>query len=190
MKARIRLSSVPISDSKYKGSKVKLASWKLIEYIFVYNPLQWSSKIRILALKAYGAKIGAGAIYRPRTRVSFPWNLRIGNNCWIGEGVWIHNQTNVVLGDDVVISQDSFLTTGSHAHLTDMRLTLKPIEIHNGVWLTSRCVVLGGSVIMANALVTPNSVVRNTIPADEIWGSSESAFIMKRTYESDTNSST
>lgn len=98
-------------------------------------------------------------IFRPRTRVKYPWKLCIGDRTWIGEGAWIHNQDAVSIGDDVVISQEAFITTGSHAHRRDMALITRPVVLESGVWVTTRCIVLGGTIIKTSAIITPNSVV-------------------------------
>ncbi|WP_234996434.1 acetyltransferase [Demequina sp. NBRC 110054] len=132
------------------------------------NALQVSSRLRVVVLRAFGAKIGDRVTFRPRTRVKFPWKLEIGDNCWIGEGVWIHNQDEVTIGHDVVISQETMITTGSHSYRRDMALVTKPIRIDEGAWVTSRCLVLGGAHIGRSALVTPMSVVRGVLPANTI----------------------
>ncbi len=142
--------------------------WGIAELLFVTNPLQISSRLRVTVLRRFGADIGDGVIFRPRTRVRFPWKLRIGNDSWIGEGVWIHNQDHVIIGHDVVVSQDTFVTTGSHAHRRDMGLITRPVVIEDGAWVTARCVVLGGAHIGRSALVQPLSVVRGTIPENSI----------------------
>ncbi|MDE0573650.1 acetyltransferase [Demequina sp. B12] len=111
----------------------------------------------------FGASIGTGVVFRPRTRVHSPWNLEIGNDCWIGDGVWFHNQGNIRIGRDVVISQGSFLTTGSHRHATDMGLVVKPITVDDGVWVTSRCMILGGAQVGRSVLVRPMTVVHGNV---------------------------
>ncbi|MBT1596878.1 acetyltransferase [Curtobacterium poinsettiae] len=142
--------------------------WGIVELLFVTNPLQISSRLRVSVLRRFGAEIGEGVIFRPRTRVRFPWKLRIGDDSWIGEGVWIHNQDVVTIGHDVVVSQDTFVTTGSHAHRRDMGLITRPVVIEDGAWVTARCVVLGGAHIGRSALVQPLSVVRGAIPENSI----------------------
>lgn len=142
--------------------------WSACELLFVYNPWQISSGLRVRILRLFGAEIGPGVIFRPRTRVKFPWKLHIGASSWIGEGVWFHNQDHIYVGHDVVISQETFLTTGSHAHRVDMALITRPIRIEDGVWITSRCMVLGGTVVGRSALVEPMSVVSGNVPANSI----------------------
>jgi putative colanic acid biosynthesis acetyltransferase WcaF len=145
--------------------------WAACERLFVTNSWQISSGLRVRVLRAFGAQIGEGVIFRPRTRVSFPWKLRIGDRAWIGEGVWFHNQDFISIGCDVVISQETFLTTGSHAHRTDMALITRPIVVNAGAWVTSRCVVLGGVEIGRSAVVRPLTLVDASVPANVVWGS-------------------
>lgn len=146
--------------------------WGAVEIIFVTNPWQISSSLRIKVLRLFGAEIGEGVIFRPRTRVRFPWKLHIGSRTWIGEGVWFHNQDHVHVGSDVVISQESFLTTGSHAVRLDMGLLTKPIHIEDGAWVTARCTILGGASIGKSAVLTPGTVVKagENIPEGAVFG--------------------
>ena len=105
-------------------------------------------------LRLFGAKIGRDTLIR-NIHVKFPWNLQIGDRCWLGEGVWLHNQDKLTIGADSVISQQSFITTGSHDSKETMDLVTRPVRIGQGVWVTSRCIVLAGVEIGDNAVLTP-----------------------------------
>jgi putative colanic acid biosynthesis acetyltransferase WcaF len=164
----ISLRNAPGERQAWDRSRLVVYLWAVVELVFVTNAWQISSSLRVRALRIFGAEIGRGVIFRPRTRVKFPWKLHIGNDSWIGEGVWIHNQDHVFIGHDVSISQDTFLTTGSHAHRRDMGLLTKPIHVEPGAWITSRCVILGGSHIGRSALVSPLTVVQGTVRAGKI----------------------
>lgn len=159
----IDLSKAPGERAAWSEPSWKIYMWAVCELLFVTNPWQISSALRIRVLRAFGARIGDGVIFRPRTRVKFPWNLEVGARSWIGEGVWFHNQDLISIGHDVVISQETFLTTGSHAHRRDMALITRPIIVKPGAWITSRCMILGGSEIGTSALVAPASVVSGKI---------------------------
>jgi putative colanic acid biosynthesis acetyltransferase WcaF len=167
----INLADAPGEKAAWNRPKTVVYLWAIVELLFVSNPWQISSSLRVSVLNLFGAQIGDGVVFRPRTRVKFPWKLKIGDRSWIGEGVWFHNQDQISVGSDSVVSQETFLTTGSHAHRRDMALITKPIVVGNGVWITSRCVVLGGTKIGDDALIQPHTVVTGTIPANSIWGS-------------------
>ena len=171
----IDLSRAPNARSAWDRSRFTIVAWSIVQSVVVYNPGQLSSRLRVLALRAFGARIGRGVIFRPRTRIHFPWNLTIGENSWIGEGVWIHNQDKVMIGANVVISQETFITTGSHAHRRDMALITRPIAIGDGAWITTRCIVLGGTVVGRSALATPLTLVKGIIPPNAVVSGPECA---------------
>ncbi len=144
--------------------------WGLVELAVLRSALQVSSGLRVAALRRFGATIGEGVLLRPGLRVRFPWKLRIGDHSWIGEDVWLHNQDEVVIGRDVVVSQQTFVTTGTHAFRHDMALATRPVVIEDGAWVTARCTVLAGSRIGRSALVVPCTVVSGQVPAGAMWG--------------------
>ena len=165
----IALRDAPGEGLAWDRPRVVVYLWAILELLFVTNPWQISSSLRVATLKAFGAQIGEGVIFRPRTRVKFPWKLTIGSDSWIGEGVWFHNQDHITVGSNVVISQETMLTTGSHAVRTDMALITRPIVIEDGAWITSRCMVLGGAHVGTSAVIHPMTVVTGSVPAARMW---------------------
>lgn len=176
----INLAEAPGEKTAWDRPKAQVYLWALIELLLVTNPWQISSSIRIRALRLFGAEIGNGVIFRPRTRVKFPWKLHIGDRSWIGEGVWFHNQDHIYIGQDVVLSQEAFLTTGSHAHRRDMALITRPIRIEDGAWVTSRAVILGGATVGRSALVKPLTVVAGTVSPNTIVSGPEAVVVGTR----------
>lgn len=166
----VPLSDAPGAKESWSRPAVVILAWIFVEFILVTNCLQLSSRLRSLALRAFGAKIGKGVILRPRLRVKYPWNLEIGNDSWIGEGVWIHNQNKVLIGHDVCISQEAFITTGSHDFKKDMALVTKPVVIHSGVWVCSRAIVTMGSEIGTSSIIPAGTVVKGAVPPGIVLG--------------------
>jgi putative colanic acid biosynthesis acetyltransferase WcaF len=126
--------------------------------------------VRCAVLRMFGAKIGPGTLIRHRVRIHWPWKLVVGSDTWIGEGAWILNLEPVTIGNDVCISQDALLCTGSHDRRSPtFEFDNAPIRIGDGAWIAARATVLRGTsvgcnaVIGATALVTcdvaPNTVV-------------------------------
>lgn len=166
----IELNDAPGERAAWDRPRVFVYVWAICELLFVTNPWQVSSRLRVRILRIFGAEIGTGVVFRPRTRVKFPWKLHVGANSWIGEGVWIHNQDHVFIGHDCVVSQETFITTGSHAHRTNMALLTRPVRIDNGSWITSRCIVLGGTKVGVSAIIQPGTLVSGVVPDNCIWG--------------------
>ncbi|MDQ0078475.1 putative colanic acid biosynthesis acetyltransferase WcaF [Arthrobacter oryzae] len=176
----VDLSKAPGEQQAWDRPRGMVYLWAIAELLFITNPWQISSGLRVAVLRIFGAKIGANVIFRPRTRVKFPWKLTVGDNAWIGEGVWIHNQNSVLIGANSVLSQEVFVTTGTHAHRVDMGLLTRPVVVCDGAWVTSRCIVLGGSIIGRSSIVTPGTVVRAQIPENTVWGQPEAGPIGRR----------
>jgi len=181
----INLQNAPGERQAWDRPKLVIYLWAIVELLLVTNAWQISSSLRITALRVFGAEIGNGVIFRPRTRVKFPWKLHIGDRSWIGEGVWFHNQDEIYVGHDVTISQETLLTTGSHAHRRDMALLTRPIYVREGAWITSRCMVLGGVTIGRSALIRPNTVVDKSVPANAVFGMTTGTILGERFPHSD-----
>jgi len=165
----ISLADAPGARESWSKPAAVIALWLIVEFLLVSNPLQPSSRLRRLALTSFGAGIGKGVILRQRLRVKFPWNLEIGDNCWIGEGVWIHNQDKVTIGHDVCISQEAFITTGSHDYRNDMALITKPVVIGSGAWVCSRAIITMGSEIGRSAVIPAQALVKGKISANTVY---------------------
>ncbi len=136
--------------------------------------------LRATLLRAFGARIGKRCRLFYPFRVRYPWNLELGDGCWIGENVWFYNQGLISVGSQVCISQGTFLTTGSHELASSMDLRVDPIRIEDGVWVSSMCVVQKGTTLGRSAVVTPLSVVHKSLAAGGIYGGNPCKFLRWR----------
>jgi putative colanic acid biosynthesis acetyltransferase WcaF len=120
---------------------------------------------RTLLLKLWGAKIGQRLVLRKRVKVQFPWNLEIGDDCWIGEEVWFINHVNVKIGSNVCISQRSIICSGGHDYRSEsLEYAHKPIEIKDGAWVCLDAKVLPGVTIGECSVVSAGEIVRKSVP--------------------------
>jgi putative colanic acid biosynthesis acetyltransferase WcaF len=134
--------------------------WYLVNAVLMQNHLNPSSKIKVIALKTFGAKIGKGVILKPGVSVKYPWNLRIGDHTWIGENAWLDSLAPIILKSHVCISQGAYICTGNHDWKdTAFGLIVKPIVIEDGAWVGSRSMVMPGVTIASHSVITAGSVV-------------------------------
>jgi putative colanic acid biosynthesis acetyltransferase WcaF len=120
---------------------------------------------RVLLLVSFRAKVGKGVVIRRGIRVHFPWNLEIGDNCWIGEEVWFINHQKVTIGSNVCISQRSMICSGSHDFRSaSLDYAHKPIEIKDGAWVCLDAKVLPGVTIGECSVVSAGEVARKSVP--------------------------
>jgi putative colanic acid biosynthesis acetyltransferase WcaF len=156
------------------------AVWYLIETCVLDNRLLPFSALRAALLRLFGAKVGRGCRLVHPIRVKAPWNLEMGDDCWIGADVWIYNQAPIRIGSNVCVSQGTFLSAGSHDMRTNMDLHVAPIVIEDGVWISSKCVVQMGVTIGRSAVVTPLSVVHRSLEPEGVYGGNPCRFIRYR----------
>ena len=120
--------------------------------------------LRPVLLRAFGAYVGDRVLIRHRVRVQWPWKLSIGDDVWIGEGAWLLNLERIVIEDDVCISQEAFLCTGSHNHRSPtFEFDNGPITVRHGAWIAARATVLRGVTIGAGAVVPAGTVARRDV---------------------------
>jgi putative colanic acid biosynthesis acetyltransferase WcaF len=117
--------------------------------------------MRVRLLRIFGATIGTCVVIRSRVRVHWPWKLTIGDNVWIGEGAWLLNLEPIVIGDNVCVSQEALLCTGSHdAKSPTFEYKNAPIELRSGSWICTRACVLAGAVVGEGVTVGAAQVFR------------------------------
>src|SRR5208282_4567902 len=184
MRASVDLSAFDNTrDSGYEIGRSFLvrAAWFLLGLPLLRSSVLSSSGFRRKLLRCFGAEMGQGVVIKPGVRVKFPWKLKMGNYCWIGEDCWIDNLAPVTLGDHVCISQGAYLCTGSHDWSDPaFGLITRPIQIHDGAWIAARVSVGPGTVIGQHAVVGFGSVVSGTVPPYEIHVGNPAAFYRRR----------
>lgn len=118
------------------------------------------NRLRIAALRAFGAEIGRGVIIRHDVKIHWPWKLAVGDYSWIGEQSWILNLERVTIGNNTCVSQDVFLCTGSHDRRSPtFEFDNREIVVGNGVWIAAKAAVLRGVHIGHNATIGASALV-------------------------------
>jgi putative colanic acid biosynthesis acetyltransferase WcaF len=141
-----------------------IASWFLIANIlmglWLLGPAQ-----RVFLLRFFGAKIGRRVVIRKGVRIHFPWNLEIGDDCWVGEEVWFINHEKIKLGSNVCVSQRSIICSGGHDYRSaSLEYAHKAIEIKDGAWICLDAKVLPGVTIGECSVVSAGEIVRKSVP--------------------------
>ena len=166
----------------YPGRGIAVRTlWHYCSVIFFEGGWFPFNNAKVWLLRRFGARIGRGVTIKPNVRIKYPWRLAIGNHCWIGEDVWIDSLVDVEIGDNVCISQQVYLCTGSHDHRRRaFDLITRPIRIGNGAWLGARCTIFQGVIIGANSLVAGGSVVTKHVAAKAIVAGNPAIEVARR----------
>ena len=146
--------------------------WWLVQAIAFPLSLHNFNSFRCFLLRLFGAKIGKGVVIRPSARFTFPWKVEIGDYSWVGDDVMFYSLESITVGSHSVISQKTYLCTGSH-NIQDPSFTLitAPIDIGNGTWIATDCFVAPGVKIGSNSVIGAKSNVTKNIDSYQVaWG--------------------
>jgi putative colanic acid biosynthesis acetyltransferase WcaF len=164
------------------GSRLKRVLWYIVNELVLKNRFNPSSSLKIFWLKCFGAQIGVGVVIKPGVNIKYPWKLKMGNHCWIGEGVWIDNLDHVIIGDNVCISQGAFLLCGNHNYKSPaFDLIVKPISLEPGSWIGAKSIVGPGVTVGSHAVLSLGSVTTNNLEPYGIYRGNPATKIKTRT---------
>jgi putative colanic acid biosynthesis acetyltransferase WcaF len=154
--------------------------WYMVNNIFFNSAFPFYQPKRIL-LRLFGAKIGKGVVIKPHVYIKFPWKLKIGNYSWIGEEVRIDNLDEVIIGNNVCISQRCYLVCGNH-DFTKITFDLKTgkIILDDGVWLSAGCMVLPETHLKSHTVLLAGSVFSGVSDAYKIYRGNPATVIKSR----------
>ena len=144
--------------------KIRLGTWFCVQRT-IFTSAFLPSSLRPFLLKIFGASVGSTVLIRSGVRVHLPWNLEIGDECWIGEEVWIMNHEKIIIGSNVCISQRSIICSSGHDYRsTSLEYAHKSVEIKNGAWICLDAKVLPGVTIGECSVVSAGEVARKSVP--------------------------
>ncbi|KSU82080.1 putative colanic acid biosynthesis acetyltransferase WcaF [Fictibacillus enclensis] len=166
--------------SRGKNSFIVLTWWLVQGTIFrfsLHNMYKW----RNFLLRQFGAKIGKGVQVRASAKFTYPWKVSIGDNSWIGDNVNFYSLDEIQVGANCVISQESYLCTGSH-NIKDpyFGLITNKIVIKDGSWVASDVFVYPGVIIGEMSVIAARSTVTKNIPANQVYAGSPAKYVKKR----------
>lgn len=142
--------------------------WLVQNSLFAWSP-QFLYGWRRYLLRLFGAQIGADVLIRPTVRVTYPWKISIGDYSWIGDDVVLYSLGAIEIGKNTVVSQKSYLCTGSHDHSSKtFDIYAKPIKIGNEVWVATDVFIAPGVIIGRGAVVGARSTVLHDLPPEKI----------------------
>ncbi|MDR2425376.1 MAG: WcaF family extracellular polysaccharide biosynthesis acetyltransferase [Prevotellaceae bacterium] len=180
MKTVYLLSFNPNDFSKGANS-LKQMLWYFVNAFFVrasWNPFM---SVKVGLLKMFGAKIGKGLIIKNNVTIKFPWKLTVGNHVWLGENCWIDNLEQVVIGNNVCISQGALLLTGNHDYsVSSFDYRNAPIVLEDGVWIGAKSTVCSGVTCFSHSILTVGSVATKNMEAYTIYQGNPAISIRKR----------
>jgi putative colanic acid biosynthesis acetyltransferase WcaF len=141
----------------------------LFTYIFwplVKHLPKKASYARVLMLRIFGAKIGCDCLIESGVAVWIPWRLHLWSHVAIGRNVEIYNYDWVRIKPMTVISQYTYLCTGTHDYThPHMPLRWRPIDIGSECWIAANVFIAPGVAVGDGTVVGACSVVTRSLPS-------------------------
>jgi len=176
------LFKLPVGFRGKPGWYVQL--WWLVQSTFFGLSPQFMYGWRRWLLRLFGAKIGKKVLLRPTIRVTYPWKINIGDYTWVGDNVVLYSLGKIEIGNNVVISQKSYLCTAGHDYRKPtFDIFARKITIGDQAWLAVDVYVAPGVKIGKGSLVGARSSVFSDLPAGMICLGSPAKPVKPRPYE-------
>ena len=120
---------------------------------------------RRFLVRLFGGTVGKGVLLRPTVKITYPWKVSIGDFSWVGDDVTLYSLGEIEIGSNVVISQHSYLCTGSHdMESPSFEMFAKPIVIEDESWVATDVFIAPGVRIGHGAVVGARSTVLHNLP--------------------------
>lgn len=160
-----RLERFKLPEGIRGRSPIFVQFWWIIQSIFFNGSPQFMYAWRNMLLRFFGADIGKGVIIRPSVKVTYPWKLAIGDHSWIGDHVELYTLGEITIGSNAVISQRSYICTGSHDYTkTTFDFYSLPVVVEDEVWVSADVYVAPGVTIGKGAVIGARSSVFSDMP--------------------------
>lgn len=164
-----RLDTFTLPPGFRGRSAVVVQLWWLVQAtLFSLSP-QFMFGWRRFLLRLFGAKVGRDVLVRPSVRITYPWKVALGDRVWLGDCAELYSLGEIEIGNDVVVSQRSYLCAATHDHTAPtFDIVSGKIVIEDQAWIATDVFVAPGVRIGRGALVGARSSVFADMPSGMI----------------------
>ncbi len=141
-----------------------------LEKLYDFNrsrPLEQEKRARLL--REYLGGIGENCYIEPPLHANWGRNTYLGNNVYANFNLTLVDDTDIVIGDSVMIGPNVTIATAGHPVDPELRRKVAqfnlPVRIGNNVWIGGGVVILPGVSIGDDTVIGAGSIVTKDIPA-------------------------
>lgn len=158
--------------------------YKIIDLLFIKTTPKFMHSWRVFLYRFFGAKIGEGVKISSSAKLLYPWNIEIGNHCWIGDEVELYSVDKIIIGNNVAFAHNIFVATAAHDVSKIIFPTIrKPVVFMDEVWISSNVFINMGVVLKRGVVVGSASVVTKDLPEGYICVGNPAKPVKKRIIE-------
>lgn len=140
-----------------------------LDILYDFNntrPSQMEKRNEIL--KKLLAEVGKDCYVEPPLHANWGRNTHFGNNVYANFNLTLVDDTDIFIGDNVMIGPNVTIATAGHPINPELRLKAAqfniPVYIGNNVWIGAGAIILPGIKIGENSVIGAGSVVTKNIP--------------------------
>jgi maltose O-acetyltransferase len=143
-----------------------------------------SHLFRRLVYAMAGIRMGTGSTIHTGARFYNPSKIRIGADTIVGERATLDGREDLIIGDHVDIASEVMIYNAHH-DINDEYFSpvVKPVHIHDYVFIGPRAIILPGVTIGKGAIVAAGAVVTKDVAEGEIVAGVPAKSIGKRKRE-------
>lgn len=144
-----------------------------LEILYDYNHTRPSeSQKREQILKKLLAEIGENCYIEPPLHANWGKYTHFGSNVYANFNLTLVDDTDIFVGDNVMIGPNVVIATAGHPVNPALRLQAAQfnisVHIGNNVWIGAGAIVLPGVHIGDNSVIGAGSIVTKDIPANVV----------------------
>lgn len=167
-------------------SAIIVQLWWLVQATLFRGSPQICYGWRRWLLRRFGARVGRGVLIRPTVEITYPWKLTIGDYSWVGDGAVLYTLGEIYLGAHSVVSQRSYICTGSHEpESLAFAIFARPVRIGAECWLAADVFVAPGVSIGDGTVVGARSSVFDDLPPGMICRGAPARPVRRRSASSE-----
>ncbi|MGY3571895.1 sugar O-acetyltransferase [Vibrio paucivorans] len=118
------------------------------------------------------AEVGENCYIEPPLQANWGINTHLGNNVYANFNLTLVDDTDIYIGDSVMIGPNVTIATAGHPIDPELRRKVAqfniPVTIGSNVWIGANSVVLPGITIGENTVIGAGSIVTKDIPANVV----------------------
>ena len=153
-----------------KLMKEKLECFNLLYDFNMTRPSEMEK--RMILMKKLLAEVGNNCYIEPPLHANWGKNTHLGNDVYANFNLTLVDDTDIYIGNNVLIGPNVIIDTGTHPVKPDIRKKQAqfnvPVYIGDNVWIGGGSIILPGVKVGKNSVIGAGSVVTKDIPENVV----------------------